>query len=124
MRYFIAVVVSVLCFATAASTQSPNNVPANQAFQVAADHDGVNTTGYRCLINGKQSGADLPASARVQGVVTCNIPALAPGQYILSVAAFNAFGTNAGNLTANTGVPPSVPTNLRVITVTVTVTNP
>lgn len=76
---------------TTVSAQSPTvpSVPAGAPFKVAFDHDGLNTTHYRVLLGGKQV-AEVPASARVGGVVTIDMAALPAGAYSIVAVARNA----------------------------------
>lgn len=75
---------------TTANAQTPTvpTIDAGRAFKVAADHDGLNTTHYLLRLNGKQV-ADLPATTRVNGVVTFDVGALTPGTYELVAIARN-----------------------------------
>ena len=81
-------------FAQAAAPQ----VPVGSAFQMKFNHDGVFVasqvgSGYRCYQDGIKVGADLPPTAVVAGVGTCNFPAiLTVGNHTLQASAFNATG--------------------------------
>lgn len=77
--------------ATTTSAQSPvvPSVEAGKPFKVAFDHDGQNVTHYRLLLSGKQI-SEVPSSARVGGVVTIDVPALAAGSYSFIAVARNA----------------------------------
>jgi hypothetical protein len=103
-----------------AYAQTPT-VPANTPFTVVADHDGLNTTGYRCYIDGVRVGSDLPASARVNGKVTCPMPGQATGSHSAIIAALNGASveTRSPSLSFNSvtppPTPPNAPSNLQII---------
>ena len=110
------VTVAVLIGSAQPVTAQTTAVPANTAFQLQFAHDGVNVTGYRCYVDGKPAGADLPASARVGGTVTCTVPGQSVGAHTVQAAAFNTFGeTRSATLAFTTGTPPAAPTNLQIV---------
>lgn len=105
---FLSLVCLLLSVPALAQT---NPVPASQPFTVAFDHDGVNVTGFQCVLDGKPLGAVLPSTGRA-----CAIPGLAVGPHTIVVESVNAFGkTGSPSLTATAGVPPNGPTNLRIV---------
>jgi hypothetical protein len=82
----------LLASPVAAQTVCPNpcTLVAGTPYGVMADHDGVNTTGYRVLVDGAQVGADLPFSALAGGVVTsATLTVPARGSHTIQLAAFN-----------------------------------
>jgi hypothetical protein len=90
----------------------------NRPFTVAADHNGVDTTGYRIYLdNSSTPAADIPVSQRVGGVITS--PALtvtARGTHTVQVAAYNQDGEarSAALTFVAQGTPPTAPAGLRV----------
>lgn len=88
----LLVCVLLLARPVAAQTVCPNPCTLVQGttFGVMADHDGINTTGYRLIVDGAQSGADMPMSALAGGVVTvANLTVPARGTHTIQIAAFN-----------------------------------
>jgi hypothetical protein len=77
--------------ATPVSAQTPAvpSVAAGAPFRVAFDHDGLNVTHFRVLLSGKQV-VEVPASARVNGVVTVDMAPLTIGAYSIVAVARNA----------------------------------
>lgn len=85
-------------------------------FTVSADHDGVETTGYRLYVDGSQV-QEKPASALSAGVITfADSDGLPKGSYDLEVAAFNEDGeTKSLPLTLIVmGKAPTAPINLHI----------
>jgi hypothetical protein len=77
-----------LCATVNVAGQTPT-VEANKPLKAAFDHDGLNVTSFLVLLSGKQV-AEVPATARVGGVVTVDLAALAPGAYTIIAVARNA----------------------------------
>jgi len=88
VRLLIAMLACWLSWSVNANAQTPS-VAALTPFKVAFDHDGLNVTVFRLFLSGKQV-AEVPATARVGGVVTIDMAALAPGAYTLVAVARNA----------------------------------
>jgi hypothetical protein len=108
---------AILLVSPAAYAQAPPSVPLNQPFQLVADHDGVNTTGYRCFLDGVKVGADLPVPAGTVKTITCAFAALATaGAHTASVSAFNASGEGRLDVAVNVPLPPpGKPSNPRIL---------
>lgn len=105
--------------ATLGIVQTPVIVQANKPFDVAFDHDAVDTDGYRLWVNGQisrnatlaQSG--IPAGGGVGKFIGVT---LARGSYTLHATAFNAtLESDPSNLLAVTSQPgkPKPPANVR-----------
>ena len=97
---------------------SPCVVEVGKAFSVLADHDGVNTTGYRLYLDNVKVGADIPMSALVAGTVTISAGVgPARGSHTVQLAAFNADGETRGVAFPFTTKlqAPTAPTNQRII---------
>jgi len=88
--------------------QTTTSIPTNTPFRLLADHDGVNTTAYRCYLGTTQVGADVPVASRTGNTVTCNIPGQTnPGTITVGVEAVNEFGASPrAEMTAQVGNPP------------------
>lgn len=117
MRKFFLLI--AILYASPAFAQTPT-VPLNTPFQLVATHDGKNTDGYRCYLDGVKSGADLPASARnaTTGDVACPYSGVATaGPHKVGVTAFNATGeSQPAEVAFAVTVPlPSKPTNPRIL---------
>lgn len=124
MRRIVCLIVGLLVlfampvYAQATTCSANCSLVVGQAFQVQADHDGVNTDGYRVIIDGVQVGADMPLSALVAGVVTSlQIAAPARGTHTVGLQAFNVDGSALSNLVALTTkkAPPGKPNNPRIL---------
>lgn len=104
----------VLC-AAPVFAQAPQ-VIANQPFRIAADHDGVDTDGYRLYVDGAQVGSDIPVSARVNGTLVVDVPGLARGSHTLALGAFNEGGEGRSQPFTFEAVrrAPTAPTGLRL----------
>jgi hypothetical protein len=100
-----------------------NEVYVNQSFQVAMDHDGLNTTGYR-LYRNNVIVSTVSTAARVNGVVT--FPArteTTTGTVLYEATAINSDGTTTlestrGAVTVTVKaalVQPNAPTLPRVV---------
>jgi hypothetical protein len=90
LRFFALLICLGTC-ATPVSAQTPGvpSVEAGRPFSVSFDHDGLNVTHFRVLLNGKQV-VEVPASARVNGVVTVDMAPLTIGAYLIVAVARNA----------------------------------
>ena len=105
-----------------------NEVYANQPFQLAWTHDGINTNVYRYFrgttaANAVQVGADIPVSARVNGEVFVDHPSGLPaGSYVVRLVAVGDGGStpSADFALVSRALPPApgVPTLPRIIRVT------
>lgn len=128
-RYLFALLALAL-LAMPAAAQTPS-VNVGQAFGVQADHDGVNTQGYKLYLcagavttcNTLQQQA--PATARnAQGVVSfATVAGLTTrGTYTLQASAFNADNETRGAvLVFDVKLPPpSAPSNIRIMAVQTT----
>lgn len=95
---------------------NPCTIDVGKSFSFAADHDGVNTTGYRVYLDGVKTGPDLLVSALQAGAITVTLTAPARGSHALQLAAFNLDQeTKSAPLTLVTRSPaPTAPTNLRI----------
>lgn len=85
-------------------------------FTVSADHDGIDTVGYRLYVNGS-SVQEKPASALSGGVISfADSDGLEKGTYTLHVAAYNDDGESKSLpfTLVITGTAPSAPVNLRI----------
>jgi hypothetical protein len=120
----LAVAILTACFgATNASAQtvtvcsvSPCPMQTNKAFQVAADHDGIDTDKLTIYINGTLY-ASAPVSALTGGVITFNVAGLAKGTYVIYIEASGEGGaTPSDSITVQvTPGKPSKPRNIRVL---------
>jgi hypothetical protein len=88
----------------------------NKAFQVAADHDGIDTDKLTIYINGTLY-ASAPVSALTGGVITFNVAGLAKGTYVIYIEASGEGGaTPSDSITVQvTPGKPSKPRNIRVL---------
>lgn len=120
---WIVVIVVLLLLGTASVAEaqtvcntSPCGIQANKPFQVAADHDGVETLAYRLYVNGTILQT-LPVTALQTGVITFSVPSLPRGTYVIYVEAIGDGGAASGSdLTLNaTPGKPKAPTNTRTI---------
>jgi hypothetical protein len=94
MLYVVLAVVALSVAPSLAHAQtvcsSPCTLTLGAAYSVAADHDGLNTTGYRVYVDGVKVGNDVPLSQLASGAVTISgLVAPGRGQHSLQVAAFN-----------------------------------
>ena len=88
-----------------------------QPFSVTGLHDGLNTIGYRLLLNGTVA-QERPASELQGGVIAFPFPAGLPkNTYLVSAVAYNDDGVSApANLSlVITGTVPAPITSLTVI---------
>lgn len=96
-----------------------------QSYSVQADHDGVNTTGYRFILDGLQVGVDRPMTVLIGGVVTISgLTAPVRGTHLMQVVAFNEDGsTSSDPLSVSVKkLPPGKPAKTRIISaMTVTI---
>lgn len=111
MRYLF----SALFILVASSAAAQQHIPAGYMGNVAFDHDGVKTDGYRIRIDGVKLGSDIPPSALVNGTLTQALPSFVPGAHTIQACAFNAFGEACVELAivADPPVLPTPPSNLR-----------
>lgn len=93
-----------------------NQVAANQPFQIAADHTGVNVTQFAAFIDGNLQQT-RPAGDLVGGSVTFDFPAQPLGPHVIGVRAANASGpSETVEITVEAvAVPPQPVTNVRVV---------
>jgi hypothetical protein len=94
MKKYLLAIVLVLLTVTSARAQTPCPNPCvmtvGQVYTLQADHDGVDTTGYRVYLDGLKTGADLSMNALTSGVVTVSsLIAPARGAHTIQLAAFN-----------------------------------
>lgn len=113
----IALVVAVWGQASPASAQT-STVEVGKAFRVSADHDGLNTAGYRVKLDGVAQSDVLMGTVLAAGVVTVPVNAItARGAHTAILCAFNADGVESCStalaLTA-TAPKPNAPTNPRL----------
>src|SRR5262245_3951224 len=112
MKTFFALLACV-CMASVVSAQT--QIPAGQAATVTFAHDGIATDGYRVKVDGT-AGPNLPASQRVNGVVTTTIQGQSAGGHSLVACAFNVGGETCTPPVLFTAVAsPSAPTNLQIV---------
>lgn len=119
----VAVVLAILgACVSVPSLASAQDVKTNQPFAVEFSHDGQFTTGYRLFLDGSAVGADAPASARVNGVVTFQVPTgVAAGAHTIQAEAFGAGGaTRSAVLKFTVSDPAPNEPGLPVIKVTTT----
>lgn len=105
----------------------------NEPFKLVADHDGKDTTEYRLLVDNVERQVKPLAQAFVApsppatlGTVTMDVPGLAQGTHVLAIIASGPGGSATSPTIAPVVNPnaPTQPTNLRIITITVTVQQP
>jgi hypothetical protein len=124
-RVLVACVVAALLLVAAAAseaqtgvcTTSPCAVQKAKAFHALADHDGIDTTGYRLYVNGAVEQT-VPLSALVNGVVTFSVAAGLPvGTHVIYIEAFGEGGAEASTTLTLVVSPgkPKAPVNLRVL---------
>ena len=93
-----------------------NQVPANQAFQIAADHTGVNVVDFRLFINGVAQVAK-PVAQMVGGSIVFDVNSpLGAGPHTLAIGARNSSGESVTEYVVEAvPVPPAPVTNVRVV---------
>lgn len=100
--------------------QAAPEVVAGAPYRVAADHNGVDTIGYRVYVDNVKVGNDLPLAALVAGVVTSvDLPGVARGAHTIQVAAYNEDNevkSDPLSFTAKKKAP-GKPTNTRIVLV-------
>lgn len=118
VRLVLVAAVLALLPSIASAQLASNEVYANTAFQIAANHDGVNTTEYRLTRNGAAVGTQ-PRSALAGGVIAFNQPGLAVGSYTFVVTAVGDGGSTPSDpyVVVVVVVPsaPAKPSQLRVV---------
>jgi hypothetical protein len=77
-------------------TISPCHVRSGKAFSVSANHNGVNTTGYRLYMNSVVY-LTQPVSALQNGVVTFAFPSINRGTYSATITAVGDGGESVLN---------------------------
>lgn len=93
-RSLLLVVACVITFAAPAAAQTlcpnPCVLTVGQTYSLLADHDGVDTTGYRVFVDNVKIGTDLSMNALLSGVATVSgLVAPARGPHAIQLAAFN-----------------------------------
>ena len=118
VRLVLVAAVLALLPSIASAQLASNEVYANTAFKIGADHDGVNTTSYTLKRNGAQV-ATAPVSARVGGSIVFDQPGLAVGSYTYVVEAVGDGGTtpSAPYVVVVKVLPtaPSAPNGIRIV---------
>lgn len=90
VRLFVWALLALAALASVASAQTPE-VIAGTPITLKADHDGVNTDGYRVFIDGTQVAQVTKATALAAGVVTITVQAgVSRGAHSVEMAAYNA----------------------------------
>jgi hypothetical protein len=121
MKRLLFVVTILALFAAPLFAQTaPPTVTVGQGFKIAADHDGVNTAGYRLYVDSAKVGVDIPLTALAAGTVTVDVPAIATrGAHALQLAAYNADAETKSDPVAFQAVlaSPSKPKNIRLIVI-------
>ncbi len=116
MRSFI-LALAFIGIASVASAQSVDSIKQLTTFKVAADHDGLDTDGYRVYLNGGL-WQTVPVASLVAGVVTFDFPTgLIKGTYVIYVEAFSTAGAASSTtvtLTVTSGNP-TPPRNPRIV---------
>lgn len=116
----VALVVGVAITPAIAQTLADDEVSAGTAFQLAANHDGLNTTEYRLFRNGTINQTK-PVSALSGGIIVFDQPGLSVGTYSYRVDAVGTGGTTVSDLLSVFVVgpapvgPPAAPSGLRVL---------
>lgn len=94
MKKFLTAIILVLIFAPPIKAQSACSanctLVVGDSFTLQADHDGVNTIGYRVFVDNAKVGSDVPMTALTSGVVSVSsLIAPARGAHTIQLAAFN-----------------------------------
>src|SRR5688500_7822636 len=95
---------------------SPCVVQMNKPFTAMADHDGVDTTGYRLYVNG-QMMQDQPVTILANGVLTFQpVTLTVHGSFTIFVEAYGPGGATSGTALGLLVQPgkPKAPVNTRV----------
>lgn len=110
---------AVLVGAAFVVAQQPPSVRVGQAFDVLANHDGLNTESYLLAITGASTyGANLPVSALSGGVITFTVPGLTnAGNHTITVTAVGPGGQTSSDPFAFSvvAVVPVKPASLRIV---------
>lgn len=118
MRCLLAL---ALCLCPALSfAQAPPQVPAGKALRLQASDNQPQAKGYRCYV-GDVRVAEVDLSARVNGVVTCQLPAQSVGSKVAAMSAFNDVEEGPKMTVAFEAIPPlTAPTNPVITVITTT----
>lgn len=106
-----------LASSASASAQVTDSIKQNTPFQVAADHDGLDTDSYRIYLNGTVWQTKL-VTALVSGVITFDFPVgLAKGIDVIYIEAIGPGGVTGSDTLTLTVTPgqPKKPLNIRLI---------
>jgi hypothetical protein len=111
----ILLAVAMLLQAHGTQAQTPVQIPANTAVQVAYDHDGLNVDGFRLKVDGTPLATTVGKDVRV-----IDLAPLPSGNHTILVTAFNTDGeTDSDPLLIYVKKPgPSKPLNPRIVSVT------
>ncbi len=109
--------IAFVAFASPLYAQSVDTIKQSTAFKAAADHEGLDTIGFRIYLNGAvwQTKAVIDL---VAGVITFDFPVgLVKGTYVIYVEAYDVEGAAASTtltLTVTSGNP-LPPGHLRIV---------
>jgi len=114
MRFLLTCALVLLASAAAAQTQVPSPTPPST--KLAWDHDGVNTDGYKLVVDGAATDLGKPAPVTGQ-TYEVPFPALTPGTHTLIVQACNLAGcASSAPFPVQVVVVPAAPGALRIVT--------